>query len=404
MLIELFDPHKYQKEIIDGCLDDNNFFITSVISRQFGKSALGYNLAMYWALSDPGCIVMWVAPIDNQAVKVYREIVDCIYESGCIKSKKQPRGDTQIVFKNGSKILFKSAASEDSLRGNSVDYMILDEAAFMKKTTVDTILLPMLNVRGKKCVVLTTPKGKNWVYDWYIKGLDTPRWKSYRFTCYDSPLINQDVVTSIKLSMNEEIFKQEYLAEFIDSSSLFSNISECMILNELESPQQGKNYWAGVDIGLITDATVLSIIDENGHLVKYYRWKTIESPDLIDEIIKINNQWKFKKILIESNNQGLPIIQELKRRTNNIEGFNTTGKSKPEIIDRLVHLFNMKQIKLIKDEYLKKELEGFVFKQKDNGTMQYFAENGFHDDCVMSLAIAINCFENNRYSGKYSFY
>lgn len=403
MLIELFDPHKHQKSIIDGCLDENNFFITAVISRQFGKSALGYNLAMYWALSDPGSITMWVSPVDSQAVKVYKEIIDCLYESGCIKSKKQPKGDTEIIFKNNSKILFRSAASEDSLRGGSVDYMILDEAAFMKKSTVETIILPMLNVRGKKCVVLTTPKGKNWIYDWYVRGLTEKKWKSYRFTCYDSPLINKDIIQSLKLSMNEAAFKQEMLAEFVDQSSLFSNIEDALVLPELNEPKPFTKYYAGIDIGLINDATVISIVDNEYNLVKYYRFTEIESPELIQKIIEVNNIWKFKKIYIEENNQGLVLLQELKRKLNNIGGFQTTSKSKPEIINKLVHLFNMKEIKIVKDEYLKTELEGFIFKQSDTGVMKFMADAGYHDDCVMSMAIAIRCMEENR-GGNYRFY
>jgi hypothetical protein len=69
-------------------------------------------------------------------------------KSPVIKSYKTSKGDGEITFHNGSTILFRSAASEDSLRGESVHYLILDEAAFMKRSTVEEILLPMLSVTG----------------------------------------------------------------------------------------------------------------------------------------------------------------------------------------------------------------------------------------------------------------
>ena len=363
MIINLIKPHEKQREIVEACLDKDIFFIVSIIGRQFGKTTIAENMAIYWALNNSNSVVYWVSPTDSQAQKVYKDIVVAIIESGIVKSKKMPKGDTEITFINGSKILFRSAASEDSLRGQSVDYLILDEAAFIKRDTVEQILLPMLNVRGKKALFISTPKGKNYLYDYYLKGQNTPRWKSLRYSTYDSPLANKELIDVFKETLSPKLFKQEIEAEFVDSSSLFNNLSEVMCLDKLEEPVineitrpnrrnsetiRGK-YWAGIDVGLINDATVLSIIDDEGNLVNYYRWEKVEAPELIKNIIDINNKWKFERIMIENNNQGLVLYQELKRKLSNIRDFNTNSKTKPEIINRLVHLFNMKEIKLVKD-------------------------------------------------------
>lgn len=394
MTINLIEPHEKQMEIVNACLDESIFFIVAVIGRQFGKTTIAENMAIYWALNEPGSTVYWISPTDSQAQKVYKEIVSAIIESGCIKSKKMPRGDTEITFVNTSKILFRSAASEDSLRGQSVDYMILDEAAFIKKDTVETILLPMLNVKGKKCLFISTPKGKNYLYEYFLNGQKLPNWKSLRFSTYDSPLANDDLINMFKEVLAPKLFQQEVEAEFIDSSSIFNNINDVMCLDKIDGPDTNDNYYAGIDIGLINDASVLSIINSDGNLVKYYRWENIEAPELMNEIIRINDMWKFKKVTIEDNNQGLTIYQDLRRRMNNITSFTTTSKTKPEIINRLIHLFNTKEIKLVVDEYLRIELEAFIFKQNSNGNIKFMAESGFHDDCVMSLAIAIWSYEN----------
>jgi hypothetical protein len=398
--IQLFKPHNAQKQIIEALEDKVVFFVTVVAGRQIGKSLLGMNIAIHWAINDPKCTIYWVSPTDSQAHKVYKQIINAIVETGIIKSKKGGKGDTEIILINGSRLLFRSAASEDSLRGESVNYMILDEGAFIKSDTINTILLPMLNVKGKKCLVITTPKSKNWVFDWYNKGLTEKRWRSFRFSTYDSPYANEGLIQMFKDTLPDKLFQQEIMADFIDNASVFNNINDIMNLDHLEAPIVGKNYWAGIDIGLITDATVLSIIDEEGNLVKYYRWQKVESPDLINEIIRINSLWNFKKIQIENNNQGLTIYQDLKRKINNIVDINTNQKTKPEMINRLIHLFNMKEMRLIKDEYLRIELEGFIFKQ-NNGIIKFQADSGFHDDCVMSLAIARNCFEHFKYDKKY---
>ena len=397
MIIELLQPHEKQAEIVDACLDENIFFVVAIIGRQFGKTTIAENLAIYWSLNEPGQVVYWVSPTDSQAQKVFKEIIGAIIESGCVKSKKMPKGDTEIVFTNDSKILFRSAASEDSLRGQSVDYMIMDEAAFIKKDTVETILLPMLNVRGKKCLFISTPKGKNFLYEYFLNGQKLPKWKSLRYSTYDSPYANEELINMFRETLAPKLFQQEVEAEFVDSSSIFNNISDVMCLEPIDKPEDDERYFAGIDIGFINDASVLSIINKDGHLVKYYRWENIEAPELMNEIVEINKKWKFIKILIESNNQGLTIYQDLKRRMSNIDEFVTTSKTKPEIINRLIHLFNTKEISLVVDEYLRIELEAFIFKQNVNGNIKFMAESGFHDDCVMSLAIARWCYENKNY-------
>jgi hypothetical protein len=349
---------------------------------------------VYWAINNPSTVTLWVSPTDSQAQKVYKEIYNAIVKSGVIKSKKSSKGDTEIVLQNNSTILFRSAHSEDSLRGQSVHYMICDEAAFMKRETVETILLPMLNVTGRKCLFITTPKGKNYIYEYFKNGKTKPSWNSLRFSTLDSPLANKDLIEIFRNTLPTKLFQQEIEAEFVDSSSVFNNINDLLILNELNEPLTGVRYYAGIDIGLITDASVLAITDEEGNLVKYYRWDDIEAPLLMQKIIEINNKWKFKSIVIENNNQGLVIYQALKGKLNNLYEFNTNQKTKPEIINRLIHLFNTKEILLVKDEYLRIELESFIFKQNDSGHIKFMADNGFHDDIVMALAIAIWAKEN----------
>lgn len=390
---DLIKPHEKQKEIVRACMDPNLFFIVAIIGRQFGKTLIAENLALYWALNKKDTIVYWVAPTDSQIQKVYGEIIEAVHHTKVISSKKATKGDTEICFNSGSKILFKSAASEDNLRGGSVNYMIIDEAAFIKRETIETILMPMLSVKGKKCLFISTPKGKNYLYDYFIKGQNEPQWKSLRYSTYDSPYANKHIIDLARKSLPTKLFSQEYEAEFVDASSVFNNINEVMCLTPINNPVPKHKYFAGIDIGLISDATVLTVFNQDGDLVKYYRWENIDTPILIDKIIGLNAIWNFYRIMIENNNQGLPIYQALRMVLNNIDSINTNSKTKPEMINNLIHLFNMKEFKIVKDDYLRIELEGFIFKQTDGGIIRFMADSGFHDDCVMSMAIGRYCYE-----------
>lgn len=387
MEIKLTDLHSKQVELMDLCLDDNNFFIIGVIGRQFGKTLFAVNMAVYWSLNDPGSVVYWVSPTDSQALKVYKQIINAIIESGCIKHNKQGKGDTEIEFKNGSIIYFKSAQSEDNLRGAAVNYMILDEAAFVKRSTVETILLPMTIIKGKKILFITTPKGKNYIYDYYNNGLTKNRWACMRCSTYDSPLATKDMIQMFKDTLNEKMFKQEVEADFVDSSGVFNNVEELMVLPKLLEPFSGETYYAGIDIGLLKDASVVAIVDSKGNMVNYSRWVSVDSSLIIKNIVALNDKWHFEKIFIEDNNQGLVIYQSLEKILDNIQRFNTNSKTKGEIINNLIHQFNTKSFLLLKDELLRIELEAFIFIQNDIGTVKFMADSGFSDDIVMALAI-----------------
>lgn len=395
--VELIKPHKLQKEIVDAVTNVSTFLLTVICGRQFGKTTISENIALMWALEDSGSNILWVSPTESQSKKVYTETLNSVRDTVLVESYKGSKGEMEIQFINGSKIQFRGALSGDNLRGDSIHYLILDEASFIKRDTVEGVLLPSLSVTGKKVLIITTPKGKNWVYDYYLKGLDgTGGYYSLRFPSTESPLMNTTILQMFKDTFTKDMYRQEILAEFIDVSSVFKDFEQLATLKEESNPVNGKNYWAGIDIGLITDATVISILDDNGDLVKFYRFVGEDTNDLLNEFRKIFNKWNFSHIFIENNNQGLPIFQLLKPEYGNLSQFNTNTKTKREIIDDLIFRINKKEMRFVKEEILLQEFDNFKFQQTSTGHLQYLAENGYSDDIVMATAIANRCWREKR--------
>ena len=403
--VQLFRPHTIQRKILDALKNPDIFFVIAVLGRQTGKSLLLENYSLFYALNNPGSKVLIVGPTDSLIQKLYTEIKNSIKRTPLIISCKAQKGQTEIVFINESRIIFRSAASEDNLRGESVDVLILDEAAFIKQDTFETILLPFLNVRGKKCLLASTPKGKNYLHDYFIRGSskDYPQYKSFKCSSYENPYSNKELLDLFKQTLSTKRFQQEILAEFVDSSSIFNNLDELMCLTDQTSPIENEGYFAGIDIGLVNDRSVVSVINSNGFLVHQVVYDRVKTPKLVESIISLNNKWRFKNILIEINGQGLPIYQTLETKLNNITPFTTTSKSKSEIIDDLVYQFNMSGIKLINDPELRIELESFIFIQDEGQRIKYTAMSGQHDDRVMSLAIGYRCFKEGKTLGSYTY-
>jgi len=403
--IKLYKPHGKQIDIHKACIDKLCFFITVVAGRQSGKTALAIQQSIFWAAKKSNVMVYWISPTQSQVGKVYKQLLEMVVQTPLVKSYKGSMGDTEIVFNNGSIIKFRSAAQEDSLRGETIDYLIIDEGAFIKETVFNEILLPMLNVRGRKCLVISTPKGKNWFFRQYQRGkAGEQEYKSFKFTSMDNPYASKVVIDIAKDNLPTALFNQEYLGEFLDSSAIFENINELAILDSLK-PLQGGAYWMGVDIALKDDYTVITVIDKDNNVVWYDRFNQVTAPQLKQRLIDAIKLWSPKKIMIEENNQGLPIIDDLKiiHKITNIVGFKTTSTSKQEIINNLINAFSSKKIRVPKDEIYKSELETFTMTISPTGQPKFAAAHGFHDDIPMSLAICWECANKYKYNGSYNF-
>jgi phage FluMu gp28-like protein len=403
--IKLYKPYSKQREVHTALNDKDTTFIVVKAGRQAGKSLLAINQALMWALSKSDRIVYWVSPTASQASKIYKQLTTPLMQTDLITRYRGGQGDTEVVFSNGSIIKFRSAAQEDSLRGESIDYLIVDEAAFVKESVFQEILLPMLNVRGKKCLFISTPKGKNYFYYQFLKGQgEHTDYKSFEFISSDNPHSNNSIIQMAKDSLPDVLFKQEYLAQFVDNAAVFENIDELACMTQIEAPVSTDKYYIGVDIGMKNDYTVVTILNQRYELIHMDRFTDITAPELKLRLIKTFDTFKPTKIYIELNNQGMPIYDDLKAMgVRNLQGFNTTSTSKNEIINNLINLFASKKIKVLNNNVVKTELEAFTMTVSPTGKAKFAGANGFHDDIPMSLAIGVECLNKNVYSGKIVF-
>lgn len=409
-VINLFPhPHSNQKKIIQAINDPAYKYIIVACGRQFGKSKLLKAVGVKYCITEKNIIVLYATPKVSQAEKVYTEIVNEFAGKNLIKSANKSRGQAVIEFNNGSQMLFRSSGQGNALRGITTHYVILDETAFINEEVIKEVILPMMLVAGKKMIVASTPFGKNLFYKWYNQGIskdkDYEKWCSFKFTSYDNPYAQADELRNLKLELSEAEFRQEVLCEFVSSAGIFSNIDELSDLTPLEKPEKDKVYYCGVDIGMVNDATVFSIVDNDGNLVNYYRYKRITADKIKKHLVELNTIWKFERILVEINNQGRPIFEDLMMELNNVIDFTTTSVTKNIIINDLIYLFNTKSIHLCKSKdktEMQDELSGFIFKQTGTGYTKYEAASGIGDDCVISLALAIHCKNKYGYKGYYN--
>ena len=259
-----YKPHKTQREIHDAINHGHEKYYALNIGRQFGKTLLGINQLLYWAINDKGCKIAWITPVYKQGKKVFSELERAVTRSGLFTFNKSDL----IVTGFGSSIEFFSGERPDNIRGNTFDYMVVDEMAFTRQELWDEVLSATVMVKGKKVIFISTPKGKNHFHRICMQHNYDERYAYFHYSSYDNPMIDPRELDERKRSLPDHIFRQEYLAEFLDNGSgLFKNIRDC-----IKPISPGAKAYAGLDIGRADDYTVLNILDEDGQQVYVHSW------------------------------------------------------------------------------------------------------------------------------------
>tara|TARA_R110000782_G_scaffold120596_2_gene211595 strand:+ start:98 stop:1324 length:1227 start_codon:yes stop_codon:yes gene_type:complete len=403
MIYTGFTPHSKQQEMIHGILNSTAKYHVACVGRQFGKSLMGINLALYWAINNNNVKVLWVSPVYAQASKVQKEIIQAISQSGIVKSANY--SSNEIVLKNGSEIIFRSAERYDNIRGMTCDYGIIDEAAFCKDESWTEAIKPVFLVKGKKVLFISTPKGSNWFKNLFQlgKSYDNVNYEAYTGSSYDTPYIDKSEIEDAKKTLPENVFKQEYLAEFIDSGGeVFANIDKNLFTGW--SQPVGKVY-CGIDLGKQEDFTVATFIDSTGKIIDIYRDNQTEWSTMTAEILKRLKRWNATA-MVEVNSIGDVIYEQIKKQWQDTHPFITSSKSKNEIIEGLILDMNEITIKIPNSELfpaLYSELSVFTYTYNPKTrNIKYGHPSGLHDDTVMSLAIANYNRKQNKSVGSYA--
>jgi hypothetical protein len=122
---------------------------------------------------------------------------------------------TIVDTSSGGWLQVKGAHNEGKLRGVTLDFLVVDEAAFIP--TGDrwhSELQPTLAVKGGEALFVSTFNGENWFYELYELGQDPtePDWESWRKPSTENPYFPPEEVERARRRTPRAEFEQEYLA------------------------------------------------------------------------------------------------------------------------------------------------------------------------------------------------
>jgi hypothetical protein len=187
--------------------------------------------------------------------------------------KKINESELSILLKNGTTISLKGAEDPDKLRGVSLDFAVIDEAADCKLQSLwGEIVRPALSDRQGGALFIGTPKGKsNPFYDLYTFAKENTGWAAFQFTTLEGGFVKPEEIEAAKRDMSEKQFRQEFLASFeTDESRVAWNFTRDTHLVDLPKEIDTRIIHIGMDFNVspmtaaiaIQQGDVLTQIDE----------------------------------------------------------------------------------------------------------------------------------------------
>ena len=381
MNVKLFTPYKAQQAFIDKFVTTDDLFGTLVAPRGSGKTLAAINFTMYWALQKKNRKIGWCSPTFSQAKSVLDQIVKAAPD--LIESSN--RMEAVITFINGSTIKFLSSDSADNIRGFRFTHLILDEAAYIKESVISTILLPTLNPNGVKCLLVSTPAGKNHFFSWYMKD-DVV---SHRITLEECPYISQTLLDEAKSSLPVDIYSQEYLAQFVDSANdVFKSIEKVAFVGEY---RRGGDVYVGIDTGLSDDASVMTLISPIGRVMNVVSISQTDINTAATLFLKELQSYNVVGGYIETNGIGRAMFDLVQPKHRRIKRFDTNQNNKTEMVRKLIGDIETCTIELPSIDLcpeLHKEFATYTYKLSPTGKLSFGHSSGAHDDYIDSLMLS----------------
>ena len=385
--------HPAQQRIHDS---DERFRVVAA-GRRFGKTRLAVLDCLDYAIQ--GKRAWWISPTYRTSEVGWRPLRQI---ASRIPGASVHKADHEVILPGGGMVAIRSADNPDSLRGEGLDFVVMDEAAYIAPEAWSEAIRPALSDRQGSALFISTPRGRNWFWDIHRKGGVDPGWASFTYPTSANPYIDPAEIEAARMDLPEIIFNQEYLADFVDSEgAVFRRVHDAAVLEMLEKPLPEHQYVAGVDVASSVDYTVISVLDAKTKDMAYMdRFNRVDYPVLEDRIAACYARWSLSGMIIEANSIGQGVIDHLQNRGMNIIPFTTTNVTKHAIIQSLQSAFEHGNIKIIDNLVLIGELLSFESKKTSSGTITYAAPDGQHDDCVMSLALALFGVDRGAMSGR----
>lgn len=390
-----FQPRSYQLPFLRA-LDNGIKRAVIVWHRRSGKDKVCFNYTVRRAIEKVGTYfyllptrvqakqVIW-DNIDNDGFKMLDHI-----PSEAIKGINGTELKIELI--NGS-IIQLIPANEFSERGvgtNPIgvvfsEYSLTDQKAW-------NYLRPILLANGGWVIFNFTPRGMNHAHNILQIAKQNPNeWFSEVLSIDDTKILSHEQIESERREgMPEDLIQQEYYCKFIEGGANFFKRVDENVWRDDWKPKELATYQIGVDLAKFHDYTVITQFDLSSfRALKQDRFNqmdyNLQKARIENAYLKSNNG----RVIIDSTGVGEPVYDDLYARKINVEPFRFNQKSRMDLLRNLQILLEQDRIKIPDDPILIAELKSMQYTLSTAGNLTVQVPDGLHDDCIMSLALAV---------------
>ena len=394
----------YQKAWV---LDESRFKI-GMWSRQTGKSFSTACEAVRDCLLRPGQLWVCLSAGERQAfewlrkarqwAEAFKIAVDSYKETANIADAAKSKAE--IVFKNGSRIL-AIPANPDTARGYSAN-LVLDEFAIHERSwDIWAAIYPSISnpLSGdKRLRIVSTPKGLgNKFADLWQKN---DAYSKHKITIEGAAAQGLGVdIATLKAGVDDaDIWAQEFLCEFIDSSGVllpYEMLQACTLPATPTAPDDAPRF-LGMDIGRSHDLSVLieaaKLPDGVLQIVRVDVLAKMEFHRQLEILAERARPRTVRRVCVDATGIGAMLAEEARRLVGaKVEPVTFTAATKGEMYTALRRTFEDRTVRIGPDRELREDLHAVERKVSGGGAVSYAAARNAdgHSDRAAALALCL---------------
>lgn len=294
---------------------------------------------------------------------------------------------------------FRSADRPENMEGFGYNLIIINEAGIVLKNRRlwEESIAPMVLDYKAEVIIGGTPKGKRYknkvhlFYEMFNKQKENNEWKSFHFTSYDNPLLDEEEIRQLEKELPYHLRMQEIRGEFIDEATESIIKREWWKFFNADELSKKKNYgvYQSWDTAFKTKeendysvCTTWQICEDGYYLIDLWRGR-VEFPELKKMVRQFYEQYKPREVLIEDKASGQSLIQELQRSTRIAIKPIKVNADKIARVNAVTPLFESGKVKINISEQ-SKSLANLVISECEE------FPNGEFDDMVDSVTQFLN--------------
>ena len=242
-----------QQEIADSTVR----FRVCVAGRRAGKTHLAMRELARFA-TPPNSMVWYLTGSRQQAKSlVWNKLKKKLTSLNWIEDTNESELSIRLV--NGSQICLKSAEQGDNLRGESLNFICIDEFCDIDLDTVwAQIIRPSISDKKGHALFIGTPKaGNQAARDLFDNYLTKKNWASFTYTTEQGGFVDADEIAQAREDLAPKVFAQEYLATWTSFSGvIFGEFGEHNITT-IRKPTETEPISIGMDFNITPASAVI---------------------------------------------------------------------------------------------------------------------------------------------------